>query len=167
MGTVSKIKVWRNVVMELKRTYHRNDKTRRRTKKHERRNTAGYASFSSSITSLSCVAAVTNALIRYLAEFRGAFMCVWMCSGGLRGRETVKQRWGSVRKPFTGYSLAHCGVICRVGESQTHARTRSLFSFFDKQKVWSPIRACGGTWILNTKGTFLQQPSFGRSFSQN
>ena len=51
-------------------------------KRQERKKTAGCAGFQVSTTCVSWVAAVTNALIRFLAEFRGAFMC--MC---VRGRE--------------------------------------------------------------------------------
>ena len=58
-------------------------------KRYERRKTAGYAGFHVSNTSLSMVKAVTNALIRFLAEFRGAFMCVCVSAGGQRGRERV------------------------------------------------------------------------------
>ena len=58
-------------------------------KQQERRKTAGYAGFQVSITFLSSVAAVTNALFIFLAEFRGTFMCVCVCAGGQRGRERV------------------------------------------------------------------------------
>ena len=58
-------------------------------KRQERRKTAGYAGFQVSITWLSWVAAVTNALIRFLAEFRCAFMCVCVCAGGQRGRKRL------------------------------------------------------------------------------
>ena len=90
--------------MELKDTYYRNAKMMRRTKKtpiigmlkrcdgqkrHERQKTAGCAGFQVSTSCLSWVAALTNALIRFLAEFRGAFMCVCVCAGGQRGRKRV------------------------------------------------------------------------------
>ena len=45
-------------------------------KRWERRKTVVCAGFQVSTTCLSWGAAVTNALIRFLAEFRGAFMCV-------------------------------------------------------------------------------------------
>ena len=75
--------------MELKDTFYRNAKTRQRAKRQDRRKTAGYDRLEVSITCLSWVAAVTNALIRFFEEFRGAFMCVCVCAGGQRGRERV------------------------------------------------------------------------------
>ena len=57
--------------------------------KQERRKTAEYAGFQVSITCLSWVVAVTNVLIRFLAEFRGAFTCVCVCKGGQRGRKRL------------------------------------------------------------------------------
>ena len=83
MGRVGRIQVWRNVIVELKDTYYRNAKTRRGTKRQERRKTAGYTGFQ---VCLFWIAAVINALIRFLAEFRGAFMCVCVCAGGQRRR---------------------------------------------------------------------------------
>ena len=71
----------RNAIMELKDTNYRDAKTRRRTKKG-RRKIAGYAGFQVRITCLSWVAAGTNALIRFLVDFRGASMCVCVCVGG-------------------------------------------------------------------------------------
>ena len=89
VGTVGRIQVCRNATMELKDTYYRIAKTRRRKNRQERRKPAGYAGFQVSITCLSWVAVVTNALIRFLAELRGAFMRVCVCAGGQRGRERV------------------------------------------------------------------------------
>ena len=67
--------------MELKDTYYRNAKTRRRTKKktHERRKTAGCAGFQVCITCLSWISAVRNALIRF---WRSSVvnLCVYVCA---------------------------------------------------------------------------------------
>ena len=62
--------------MELKDIYYRNAKTWRRTKRQVRKKTTKCAEFQVSTTCLSWVAAVTNSLIKFLAEFCGAFMCV-------------------------------------------------------------------------------------------
>ena len=71
--------------MELKDTFYRNAKTRRQ----EIRKTAGYADFQVSITCLARIAPVTNALIRFLAEFSGLFTCVCVCTGGKRRGERI------------------------------------------------------------------------------
>ena len=76
VGTFGRIQVWRNVIMELKDTYYRNAKTKRRTKKTGEKKTAGCAGSQVSTSCLSCVAAVAHALIRFLAEFSGVFMYV-------------------------------------------------------------------------------------------
>ena len=75
--------------MKFKDTCDRNAKTRGGTKRQERRKTGGYAGFQVSITCLSWVAAVTNALIRFLVEFHVAFMCVCARAGGQRGGERI------------------------------------------------------------------------------
>ena len=60
-------------------------------------------------------------------------LCVYVCAREDKeeGKE-FKKREGSVRKPLAGCSLVQCGVICRVRESQTHARARSLVFLFTK-----------------------------------
>ena len=143
MGTVGRIHGLGNAKMEIKDTYYRDAKTRRRTKKQERRKTAGYTSFQVSFTCLSWFAAVTNALLRFSAEFLGAFMCVCVCAGEQRGRERVYERWGSVPKPLAECSLVQCGVIRRVHESQTHARARPLLFLINKKSEARIVREGG------------------------
>ena len=60
-------------------------------KRQERKKTAGCAGFQARTTVLVSLELrrLTNALIRFLAEFRGAFLCVCVCAGGPRGTERV------------------------------------------------------------------------------
>ena len=77
--------------MELKDTYYRDAKTRRQTKTTGEKKGGWICWFSSEyyLSLLGRVAAVTNALIRFLEEFRGTFMCVSVCAGGQRRRGRV------------------------------------------------------------------------------
>ena len=58
-------------------------------KRNERKKTAECAGFQVTSTCLSLVAAVSNALVRLLAEFGAAFMCVCVCAVEQRGTERV------------------------------------------------------------------------------
>ena len=77
-----------------------------------------------------------------------------MCVRGRAKRNGESLRtMGSVRKPLAGCSLVQCGVICRVCESQTHARARSLSFSFIHKKSEARIRAGGHEFLK--KGTAL------------
>ena len=76
--------------MELKDTIIGMIKRVEGQKRHERRETAEYAGFQVSSTCFSWVAAVTKALIRFLADFSGVFMCVCVSAGGQRKGEEFK-----------------------------------------------------------------------------
>ena len=88
-------------------------------KRKERRKTAGYAGVQVRITCLSWVAAVTNAPIRFLPEFRGAFMCV-------HGKAKRKVE-----------SLRTSAVWCNISRARVSRHTHEVdpSAFFDSQKV--------------------------------